>query len=90
MGGLNAFLEIERMAGKKDNEGMKRDFLTVYEAAKAHGLSQGYLRLLLKKGTIKGDQIPVTEGRIIWLISKSSLKSFLATERKPGRKPKKH
>ncbi|OGW83211.1 MAG: hypothetical protein A2Z83_06345 [Omnitrophica bacterium GWA2_52_8] len=67
---------------------MKRDFLTVYEASKKHGLSQGYLRLLLGKGVIKGNQIPITPSRMLWLIDKASLKRFLSQERSPGPKPK--
>lgn len=68
---------------------MKRDLLTVYEAKKESGLSTGYLRLLLGRGVLKGSQAEVTVGRKIWLITRASLKSFLATKRKPGPKSKK-
>lgn len=83
--GLNAFLRIEQKAGKKYHEGMKRDFLTCYEASKKYKLSQSYLRTLLAKGEIIGDQIPVSASRKIWLINKDSLLAFLASDRKVGR-----
>ena len=69
--------------------GMKRQFLSTYEAGRKFDLSQSYLRHLISKGTLKAESIKVTDKRIIWLINEPSLKAFLKTPRTPGPKPSK-
>lgn len=68
---------------------MKRKLLTVYEAKEKHGISTGYLRVLLGKGSVKGELAKVTHKREIWLVDEASLKAFLKTPRTPGPKPAK-
>lgn len=69
--------------------GMKRKFLSTYEASRDHHLSISYIRHLVAKKMVKAEAMKVTAKRIIWLIDKASLQSFLSTPRTPGPKPKK-
>jgi len=63
--------------------------LTTYEASRKYDLSTRYIRYLLAKKSVKGRQAKISSKNLVWLVDESSLKSFLATERKPGPKTKK-
>lgn len=52
------------------------------EAAELSGLSHSHLRLLVRQGKIWGQKI----GRD-WLTTEAAIQTYLATERRPGRKP---
>ena len=58
--------------------------LSVTEAAGHSGLSDAHLRKLLVGGKLKGRKIGS-----VWVLEVKALDRFLATERKPGPKPKK-
>lgn len=58
--------------------------LSVTEAAGRSGLSDAHLRKLLMAGKLKGQKIGT-----VWVIDARGLDRFLASERKPGPKPKK-
>jgi len=64
--------QTKRMAG----------YITTKEAAQLAGVTDGYIRLLLGRGTLKGKRF----GRD-WLVSRKSVEQFAQTERKPGPKP---
>jgi excisionase family DNA binding protein len=57
-------------------------YITTKEAAQLAGVTDGYIRLLLGRGTLKGKRF----GRD-WLVSRKSVEQFAQTERKPGPKP---
>jgi excisionase family DNA binding protein len=57
--------------------------ISLAEAAKISGFSQGYLRRLMREGKIRGTKI----GRD-WLTTEKAVKDYLSTERRPGPKPK--
>ena len=80
---------LSRGLGKDNMGGMKRKFLSTYEAGRKFDLSPSYLRHLINKGTLKAESVKVTDKRIIWLIDEASLKAFLKLPRTPGPKPKK-
>jgi len=78
-----------RVSEWKDNiESMRRNVLTVYEAHEKYGFSKGYLRLLLGKGSVKGERAKIKANSFLWLIDKDSLKSFHKTRQRPNRKTK--
>lgn len=56
--------------------------LSVAEAARRYGLSPRQLSRLVSTGVLKGQRIGPA-----WAIDEASLKKYLATDRKPGRKP---
>ena len=58
--------------------------LSVSEASSKFGLSVGHVRALLIEGTVAGSKFAT-----VWMVNEASLKAYLATERKPGPKPKK-
>lgn len=58
-----------------------RQYITTPEAVKRSGLSQAYITLLLRKGTLEGFQLSRD-----WLVYTDSLERFLATPRKSGPK----
>ena len=58
--------------------------LSVSEASGKFGLSVGHIRALLIEGTVSGSKFAT-----VWMVNEASLKAYLATERKPGPKPKK-
>ncbi len=60
------------------------DLISSKEAAAISGLSQGHLGLLIRSGVIWGKKI----GRN-WVTSKQVLENYLATQPKPGPKPRK-
>jgi excisionase family DNA binding protein len=60
-----------------------RRLISLAEAAELSGLSQGHLRLLVSRGKIWGTKI----GRN-WVTTETAVKEYLATERRPGPKPK--
>jgi excisionase family DNA binding protein len=57
-------------------------YITTKEAAQLAGVTDGYIRLLLGRGILKGKRF----GRD-WLVSRKSVEQFAQTERKPGPKP---
>jgi excisionase family DNA binding protein len=61
---------------------MTERYITTKEAAQLAGVTDGYIRLLLGKGILKGKRF----GRD-WLVSRKSVEHFAQTERKPGPKP---
>jgi excisionase family DNA binding protein len=58
-------------------------FLTTDEAAKLSGLTVGYITRLLRGSKLQGRQI-----RRVWFVEKASLDRYMASNRKPGPKPK--
>lgn len=70
----------------KDENGVSNEtaiqFVSLAEAADLSGLSHSHLRLLVRQDKIWGIKI----GRD-WLTTKEAVKAYLATERRPGRKP---
>jgi len=58
--------------------------ISLVEAARISGFSQGYLRRLMREGKISGIKI----GRD-WLTTEKAVKDYLSTERRPGPKPTK-
>lgn len=59
------------------------DLITVTEASIKYKLSTGFLRRLLRRGTLQG-----RKSGNVWLLSVSSLMRYLSTPRQPGPKPK--
>lgn len=57
--------------------------MSLAEAAKLSGLTHDHLRRIAREGKLEATKI----GRD-WLTTSEALKAYLATERKPGRKPK--
>lgn len=64
-------------------------YITTWEAHKKYGLSTQHIRRLLAKKVLKGRPAPITSRSKIWLLDEGSLKKYLKTDRKPGRKPNK-
>ncbi len=63
--------------------------ITTWEAHKKYGFSTAHLRRLLAQGVLKGREAPITSRRKVWLLDEDSLKKYLKTERKRGRKSQK-
>ena len=61
------------------------DLISIKEAARFCGLSERHIRLLLKQGKIKGKKLGHD-----WVTTKEYVGEYINTNRKPGRKPKKH
>jgi hypothetical protein len=59
------------------------DLISLAEAARTSGLSHSHLRLLVRQGKVWGTKI----GRD-WLTTEEAIRAYLATERKPGPKPR--
>ncbi len=57
--------------------------LTTIEASQRYGLTTRHLRHLITHGTIRARR-----SGLVWLIDEQSLQRYLATDRKPGPKPK--
>ena len=57
--------------------------MTVRQASQHSNMSGSYLIRLIDRGKIKGRRLGS-----FWIIDKPSLDAYLATERKPGKKPK--
>lgn len=57
--------------------------ISLAEAAKSSGLSQGHIRLLAKQGKIWATKI----GRN-WVTTQDAVQAYLATNPRPGPKPK--
>lgn len=73
------------MADKTRKSAEKDDLdrlISLAEAAKISGLSAGHLRLLVKQGKLWGAKI----GRN-WITTEEAVHSYLAIDRRPGRKP---
>ena len=60
-----------------------QNVIGVQEAVKYSGFSQRHLRLLLEQGKIQGKKI----GRD-WITTREEIDKYLATNPKPGKKPK--
>lgn len=60
-----------------------RKLITLSQAAKLSGLSQGHLRLLAKNGQIWAEKL----GRN-WVTTEKSIRKYLAQDRRPGPKSK--
>ncbi|GAB4422349.1 MAG: hypothetical protein Kow00106_19520 [Anaerolineae bacterium] len=67
----------------RDSIGETQSLISLVEAAKISGFSQGYLRRLMREGKISGIKI----GRD-WLTTEKAVKDYLSTERRRGPKPK--
>lgn len=61
-----------------------KKLISLADAAKLSGLSQGHLRLLVSRGQIWGAKI----GRN-WVTTEEAVRAYLNTLRRPGPKPKK-
>ncbi len=57
--------------------------ISLAEAAELCGLSHDHLRKLVRSGTVWGVKIARN-----WVTSEAAVRSYLATERRPGPKPK--
>jgi excisionase family DNA binding protein len=73
---------VHNNANANKSKPMSETYITTKKAAELAGVTDGYIRLLLGKGTLKGKRF----GRD-WLVSRKSVEKFAATERKPGPKP---
>ena len=62
--------------------GQASQLISLADAAKISGLSQGHLRLLAKQGKIEATKI----GRD-WLTTEEAIRAYMATDRRPGPKP---
>jgi hypothetical protein len=60
------------------------DLISLQDAAQSSGLSQGHLAHLIRSGDLWGKKI----GRN-WVTTKQAVEDYLATQPKPGPKPKK-
>ena len=60
------------------------ELISLSEAAKLSGLSQGHLSLLIRNGELWGEKI----GRN-WVTTKKAVQEYLARDRRPGPKSKK-
>ena len=61
---------------------MTERYITTKQAADLAGVTDGYIRLLLGRGILKGKRF----GRD-WLVSRKSVEQFAQTERRRGPKP---
>jgi hypothetical protein len=59
------------------------DYISTEEASHLSGFHMGYMAVLAATGKVQAKKFAG-----VWLISKSSLEAYLATERKTGPKPK--
>ena len=66
---------------KPSAEEATQSLISLVEAAKISGFSQGYLRRLMREGKISGIKI----GRD-WLTTEKAVRDYLSTERRPGPK----
>ena len=57
--------------------------ISLAEAAEICGLSPDHLRKLVRSGTVWGTKIARN-----WITSEAAVRKYLATERRPGPKPK--
>lgn len=64
-------------------EELASSLISVTEASQLSGLSDGYIRKLLRRGTLEGVKI----GRN-WLTTEEAIRDYLQQERRPGPKPK--
>jgi len=62
---------------------MMERWLSVSQAAKQWEKSAVYIRKMVRNGRIKGQKVGNT-----WVVDEDSIKEFMASERKVGRKPK--
>lgn len=69
--------------GKDNDKAAAERLISLAEAAEICGLSHDHLRNLVRAGTIWGTKI----GRN-WVTSEAAVKEYLATDRRPGPKPK--
>jgi hypothetical protein len=60
------------------------DLISLSEAAKISGLSQGHLSLLIRNGVLWGTKI----GGRNWFTTKKAIAEYLGRHIKPGPKPK--
>ena len=63
---------------------MNEEWLTTDEAAQISGLSSSHIRYLLRNGKVQGKKL----GRD-WLTTRSFIQEYLASNPKPGPKPRK-
>ena len=59
------------------------DYISSEDASKLSGFHMGYIAVLAATGKVQAKKFAS-----VWLISKSSLDDYLATERRTGPKPK--
>jgi len=67
----------------RDDKAAAERLISLAEAADRWGLAQDYLRLLVRSGKLWGAKI----GRN-WVTSEVAVSEYMATERRPGPKPK--
>lgn len=60
------------------------DYIDTKEAAEKWGISEVYVRRLVREGRVKGRKV-----RRDWIIDSKSLAEYMAGNRKPGPKPQK-
>lgn len=69
---------------KNGHDDAATQLISLAEAAEISGLSRGHLRLLAGQGKIWATKI----GRD-WLTTENAVREYIATDRRPGPKPKK-
>jgi hypothetical protein len=87
---VNASIVILSIHGKmmmtdsmKDNQPSLEDLISLSQASEISGLSHSHLRLLVRRGDIWGKRM----GRD-WFTSAEAVKDYIASNPKPGPKPK--
>jgi excisionase family DNA binding protein len=65
-------------------EDIPSNLISVTEASRISGLTPGFIRLLVREGTIYGVKI----GRN-WVTTREAVREYLKKERRPGPKPTK-
>jgi excisionase family DNA binding protein len=71
---------IDKLFRTRYDTAMNEDYMTTDEAAKLSGFTEQYIRKLIRQKRIDGQKV-----RRDWILSRSSLERFLATERPVGR-----
>ena len=70
-------------ANDEAGEAAAKRLISLAQAAKLSGLSRSHLRMLVRQGTVWG----VKMGRD-WLTTEAAVRKYLATNPRPGPKPK--
>ena len=69
--------------GNDNDKAAAERLISLAEAAEICGLAPGYLRRLVRTGKMWGIKVARN-----WVTSEAAVKEYLATERRPGPKPK--
>lgn len=73
---------LQKLFRRSYDSAMNEDYITTDEAARLSGFTEQYIRKLIRENRIEGKKV-----RRDWLLRRTSLEKFLATERKVGRPP---